>query len=485
MNRFSPTWLAGLSLAALWIGACSQGSDLMQPEDRAPARQWIAGDHHIHSRFSVGWDRSKNPPKPIVAGDAIYPIPMNALMGKFYGLGWMVATDHGGPNHSKVSADLAYPELLMSRDSVPEVIQFFGMELDTPGADHSSLIVPHSAHEAGDLVTIEYGWAKNETFPVDKTRNTEAKMIEALTFMRDMELPPLIFANHPSRSAPKGGGYGSDDPAELRAWNDTAPQVAVGMSGAPGHQASPLRRDGSINPKGSRAGYGNRPTRGGYDQMTSVLGGFWDSMLGEGRRWWITASSDSHINWREGGGDFWPGEYCKTYVWAEQDYEDILDGLRNGRMFVTTGDLICRLSVEVFALPKSAAIGGELLHATDEEVTVQIRLQQPRVPNAHGDWPKLRRVDLIVGEVHGVAADANTDHNPTTKVVKRFTEADWLRVGDEIFLNYELPPSQSDRYLRVRGTNTQELEPSEDPKGEDPWSDLWFYSNPIFLTVVE
>ena len=33
----------------------------------------------------------------------------------------------------------------------------------------------------------------------------------------------------------------------------------------------------------------------------------------------------------------------------------------------------------------------------------------------------------------------------------------------------------------MRGTNGSELEPEPDPRGEDPWSDLWFYSNPIFL----
>lgn len=38
-------------------------------------------------------------------------------------------------------------------------------------------------------------------------------------------------------------------------------------------------------------------------------------------------------------------------------------------------------------------------------------------------------------------------------------------------------------YLRVRGTSTQELEPLPDPVGEDPWADLWFYSNPIFFTL--
>jgi hypothetical protein len=36
-------------------------------------------------------------------------------------------------------------------------------------------------------------------------------------------------------------------------------------------------------------------------------------------------------------------------------------------------------------------------------------------------------------------------------------------------------------YIRVRGTSGAELEPAPDPDGEDPWSDLWFYANPIFL----
>ena len=64
---------------------------------------WLAGDHHIHSRYSVGWNRDVDPPTPVRGGDAIYPIHMNALMGKYFGLSWTVATDHGGPNHSKAN----------------------------------------------------------------------------------------------------------------------------------------------------------------------------------------------------------------------------------------------------------------------------------------------------------------------------------------------------------------------------------------------
>ena len=128
-------------------------------------KRWLAGDHHVHSQFSVGWDRSVTPPKPVPGGDAVNPIPDNASLARKYGLSWMVTTDHGGPNHSKVNRDLAYPELLVSRKQVPEVVQFYGMELNTPAADHSSLIIPHTSDEREVLFKLEKGFDKNESFP--------------------------------------------------------------------------------------------------------------------------------------------------------------------------------------------------------------------------------------------------------------------------------------------------------------------------------
>ena len=65
-----------------------------------------------------------------------------------------------------------------------------------------------------------------------------------------------------------------DDPAELRDWNDAAPDIAVGMAGAPGHQAATLNQDSTLRPR-PRGGYGKFPTMGGFDQMTAKLGGFW------------------------------------------------------------------------------------------------------------------------------------------------------------------------------------------------------------------
>ncbi len=470
----------GLMAVTILAGACAPRS---APSAEDGDRAWRAGDHHIHSRYSVGYADSTTPPTPIIGGAAEYPIPMNAVMARRFGLDWMVATDHGGPLHSRVNLELAYPELLLSREAVPEVIQFFGMEFDTPGADHSSLIIPHSHDEAERLHDIEEGFAKWDAFPVDPSRDTEPRMVEALTYMRDLDQPPVLIANHPSRSAPGLGEYGLDAPAELREWNDAAPEVAVGMAGAPGHQAAALVRDGAATRMRRRGGYGNHPTMGGFDQMTARLGGFWDSMLGEGRRWWITANSDSHLNWREGGVDFWPGEYSKTYVLARKSHEDILEGLRAGRVFVTTGDLISELYVTADAMdgPASASIGGTLRVREGGDVRVTIRFLDPATPNHRGDSPEVARVGLVLGEVRGPVADRSADTNPSTRVLARFAREDWIREGPFWTVAYVVTDLTGGAYVRVRGTSSDELEPEPDPAGEDPWTDLWFYSNPIFL----
>ncbi|MEX0963764.1 MAG: hypothetical protein WDZ52_06965 [Pseudohongiellaceae bacterium] len=443
--------------------------------------RWIAGDHHIHSRYSVGWDRTQNPPTPILGGDAIYPTHMNALMAKYYGLGWMVTTDHGGPNHSQVNLERAYPELLQSRLVVPEVIQFYGMEFDTPGADHSSVIIPHTHDEAERLHSIESQFSKREPWPENPDWDTEPRMLEALRFMRDLPYAPVVIAHHPSRSAPGERDYGLDSPQELRAWNDTAPNIAIAMEGAPGHQARALNPDGSLDPEGARGAYGNHPTMGGFDQMTAIVGGFWDSMLAEGRNWWITANSDSHVHYSEGGSDFWPGEYSKTFVWAAKNHDDILQGIRGGRVFVTTGDLISELYVSASAAGVQAHIGGSLTVAADSPVDITIRFLDPNTANYHGENPAVTRVDLIIGEIQGQTQDPASDSHTPARVAARFSPAQWQQDGDYMVINYRIDALAGDQYIRVRGTNTHQLEPELDPRGEDPWSDLWFYSNPVSL----
>lgn len=453
--------------------------------------RWLAGDHHIHSRFSVGYDDRTNPPTPVIGADAVYPMPMNAIMARRHGLSWMVATDHGGPNHSKVNHDHAYPELKASREAVPEVLQFFGMELNSPGADHSSIIVPTGADEAERVHQLEHMFDAREQFPLDPARNTEPKMIEALKAMDAQQPKPVVFAHHPSRSATGIGQYGLTTPGELRNWNDAAPDVAIGMEGAPGHQAGVQARqrfpvpgqDRNLAEARARGAYGKAPTMGGFDQMTARVGGFWDSMLGEGRRWWITANSDSHVHWTDGGADFWPGEYSKTYVFAEPTYASVLSGLRAGRIFVTTGDLVSELEVKAEAAGASAFIGGVLQVQRGADVAITIRFRDPDTRNANGDNPTVARVDLIRGLVNKRGAARENDSNPSARVEARFEDAQWTRDGDFSVIRYVLKGVNHSGYIRVRGTNTSEAEPQPDQPGESPWQDLWFYSNPVFIQL--
>lgn len=217
--------------------------------------------------------------------------------------------------------------------------------------------------------------------------------------------------------------------------------------------------------------------------MTARLGGLWDSMLGEGRRWWITANSDSHVHWKEGGADFWPGEYSKTYVYAQKNHDDILNGIREGRVFVTLGDLISELYITVEGGHHTAEIGGAIHVSPGQDIEVTIRFKEPESENAWGQKPSVSRVDLIIGEVSGPVTDRDTDSNPSTKVLQRFYPEDWKEERAYKVIRFTLPKLNNSSYIRIRGTNGVELEPEVDEIGENPWADLWFYSNPIFIEI--
>ncbi|MBM62571.1 MAG: phosphoesterase [Acidobacteria bacterium] len=476
-------WLLALMFAGLVLSITGQ------------ERVWLAGDSHIHSHWSSGYDRSVSPPLAIKGRDAAYSTPRNAAMARQFGLRWMVTTDHGGPNHSQLNLTRAYSELTLSRRLVPELLQFYGMELNMPGMDHHTLIIPQTEDEARILFEIESRFDANEDWalPRNPRRNSESLRSAALNHIRQLEPLPLLFANHPSRSALGRGRYGLDEPWELRGNNDVAPEVYRGMEGAPGHQAATLSASSGIQGRGRgfRGGYRNpgAHTLGGFDQMTAVVGGLWDALLGEGRRFWIIASSDSHFHYSDPvrpGSDFWPGEFHKTYVRAHPTYDDVLDGLRQGRVFVSAGGLVTELDIAVLGpAGGEAGIGETLLLNPVDDVRVRVRFRDPAGANHGGQNPSVQRVDLIMGEVTRSGVDPNSDRNLSTRVVRRFTPADWQREGEFGLIETTLSGSAQDRYLRVRGTSGEHAEPLMDEPGEDPWDDLWFYSNPIFLDVNE
>jgi hypothetical protein len=484
MNKKQLGFTCGMALLS---ASCQQVQPISNQEQ---GKSWLAGDHHVHTHYSVKWDNSVFPPAPILGGDAKYSIPLNAQMASHYGLSWMVITDHGGPNRAKLALEQAYPELVASRKALPHILQFYGMEFDvpgnSPGGRHASFIMPHRPSEAEQLYQIESRYNGRQGVPPGPEKAEDAFMLQALKAMDALPDKPLLLVNHPARLATGFRQYNKVTPEQLRDWQDTAPEVVIGMSGAEGHQAATLKADGSQDQTAIRGEYPDYPTMGGYDQMTARLGGVWDSLLSEGRHWWVTGVSDSHGHYTDGWADFWPGQYAKTYVYADKNYDSIFAALKAGQVFVTTGDLVDALFVEVAiqGSDKVATAGQTLNVSADDELVLRVRFRDPNSNNGGGFNPQVQRVDLIRGFIKGSNQNRNSDEALDTRVAKRWYAADW-QVKDG-FSTVELPLgkfSQS-QYLRLRGTNNKtELEPEADAKGENPWHDLWFYSNPVFIKV--
>ena len=92
-------------------------------------------------------------------------------------------------------------------------------------------------------------------------------------------------------------------------------------------------------------------TYGGAGIYIAQVGGLWDNLLADGRRFFNFDSSDFH----NAPSDFWPGEYEKTYVMVKDangdgvyTQEDVINGLRSGNSFSVHGDLIDELDFRVF-----------------------------------------------------------------------------------------------------------------------------------------
>ena len=479
--------------------------------------QWLAGDHHVHTQYSA---------------DGMYRVIDHARHARAYGLDWLVITDHGGREHSRIGVDTVHPEIMAARAELPDLLVFQGLEWNIPNADHGTVFVSPGPNEVVVLKEFEQMFDRSLMPPTNTPAQNEAMAVAGITFLgervreRQVEAA-LMLANHPSHK-------GLDSPHELRNWHDADPSVAIGMEGAPGHQASAIPKPHGFGRV--RGYYYHHPTAasfpgyplesyrswGGFDWMTSTVGGMWDSLLAEGRCWWITASSDSHTvhldsarpnpdsdfaaNGRNDdplysqepavGGDFWPGFYSRTHVGAtEFGYRAVMDGMRAGRIWVDHGGLVESIDARVRvtgAGPGSGAIlGGTLTAQRGTPVELALEIKLPTTPNWAQFIPRVARVDLILGQVTGPAADRGAVAAPQTRVVTSFEVSPGAR---ELSVCFALGPVDQPYYLRLRGTDGNRTQvglmgagvdpcgPAMDVEGDqDPWTDLWFYTNPIWV----
>ncbi len=521
---------AGAGAMSVFGGApafADQAASRPDPEAGQPL-VYLAGDHHIHTQAS---------------SDALYRVADQARRGAEFGLDWMVITDHGGLTHSKLGVVNVNPDVRAARSENPRALLFQGLEWNIPAAEHATVFVAPGDNEVSVLQQFEKDYdgvvkgATDGTTGGPVTAANEALAIAGLQFLAAQKASgtvadALMLANHPARK-------GLDSPHEVRAWRDATDGIAIGMEGAPGHQAAAIPGPG--HETNGRGFYDNAPsstsfpayplesyvTYGGFDWMTATVGGLWDSLLAEGRPWWITANSDSHTVYNDtlvrgafnpgdtfdtlgrypnpvdGGvplptqGDFFPGQYSRTHVGAgSYGYLQVMDGLRKGRVWVDHGQLIEGLSAQVKAKNPGlapATLGGVATVKRGGDVVLTITIDTADRPNNAGFLPALNRVDVIRGLVTGAAADPDSFGAPTAQVVKSFDTSG--RTG-RFTLTLTLSKVRQPMYLRIRGTDGNRTRPgllgsTVDPFGPaadvrgsaDPWADLWFYANPIFVNV--
>jgi hypothetical protein len=508
---------AGLAAGGVLAGAAPAAAAPAAGGRRSNGFLWLAGDHHIHTQYS---------------SDGKYRVVDQVRQGAMYGMDWLVITDHGSATHARIGVEKVNPDIQEARAAYEDTLVFQGLEWNIPAAEHGTVFVHPGKNEVSVLKQFETDYDGSVRGASDSTPANEALAVAGLAFLgeqvrRRKVKDALMLANHPARR-------GVDSPHEIRAWRDATPashQIAVGFEGAPGHQAAGL--PAPLGPGRARGIYDNNPsansfagyppesyrTWGGFDWMTATVGGLWDSLLAEGKAWWITANSDSHQVYADtavrgpggdfnangryedpvyGGkiditqGDYWPGYYSRTHVGADGfSYAAVMDGIRAGRIWVDHGQLISGLDVRVSGGSRWATLGGALHVKKGTHVKLTADVALAGGPNFAGFLPTLARVDVIQGDVTGPVSDPDTFTAPTAKVVQSY---EVNKATGTVRLTFDLGRVDRPVYLRLRGTdgNRNGVGPNGaavDPNGPlldvvgdaDPWRDLWFYSNPVWV----
>ncbi|WP_057913600.1 hypothetical protein [Peribacillus muralis] len=518
LHKFKSITALALSLTILSQGLPVAAIEAGDNNQTNSGGRWMKGEFHAHTAQSDDTQQS----------------PLKSVLDKAfdkYDMDWMAISDHlrmstrddegntipGGPiplSQGIIQYQAPKIKQLQETGKYRNKIIFSGFEWDMPTYEHLSIgIVGDQAGSAKSLKAgnqFEYLFTDRDEKMFDpadvavwkaqdqRAYTTREDARKALGWLeKNYKKTSYVLLNHPSRKRV----YTISD---FRDFNNIAPNVVFGFEGMPGNQMEPDRGGLNLTTPENR-------TYGGSDYMLAKLGGTWDALLGEGRRFWNFANSDSHFEISDNrlySSGYWPGKYSKNYTWINgSTMQSVLDGMRSGKSFSVFGDLINALDFQVASSNRKAEMGGVLKVNEGQMVKITIRFKSPK-KNNNGDRVQVDHVDLISGDVTGKTvpgtATYSKDTNDTTKVVKRFTSKDWKtdRAGYNV-ISYKVKANK-DQYFRLRGTNLGVNVPGETSNGEpliDPktdiednetrfgqinkrnYKDLWFYSNPIFVSV--
>ena len=516
-------------------------------------QRYVTGDFHQHTTYT----------------DGSYTMGYMMEKNNYFGLDWWANSEHGGGfsrwgtvdgldlgtsvtwNNTGIVlqgkangnnmwrwqslTDWSFRDVLLYRRLFPDRLIIQAYEMNMPTHEHASMGVIGNQFNASRpdvkaLALFEYLFDANDGDDSQPFGTTETKMtttnhlkaVAAVAWLQNRyPLESWVIPAHPERYRYSGStGWNIE---HFRDLNNAAPDVFFGFESFPGHQMAANR--------GEYGGVANRPphgsyglcTYGGCGWMSAKVGGLWDALLSEGRRFWLFSSSDCHNN-ETGAGDFFPGEYQKTYTYVTAlNAQAVVNGLRSGNTWIVSGDLIDSLQFTV-----ETATMGQTAQTGNGKATITVRVHNPQTPN-HNRYsayttPLLDHFDLIEGVVSGKItppstppADGKTGYSDaykcdtvsTTRVIARFgrtaAAADpngipttlWTSEGNGYYSAvYEVDvPQNATRYYRLRGTNLALNTANETDAAGNPlpdslmapnnavkaFADLWFYSNPLYV----
>lgn len=410
----------------------------------------------------------------------------------------------------------AFDWITVLRDQFPDKEIMTGMEWNVPGHEHASTGCIENNGKC--IAEFEYLFDNNDTdttgpamvpsliWPgkiLSSTYTTangypdyslaldlnalHNKTIAGLKWLDDNH-PTTAWVNpaHIERAGCAVGGYSI---AAIRDMNDTAQTVFFGFEGMPGHQKATNRGEFSATACGGGS-------YGGAGTYIAAVGGVWDNLLADGRKFFNFVSSDFHMT----RDDFYPGEYARTYVKVKHNnkrdgddthkakgenekddddantQQDILDGMRSGNALSVHGDIISRLDFEVRKGEESATMGETLTVKNGQKITVRIRFKSPATNNCQAGvnasagyvcaTPSVHHVQLIQGRINPtkaskLLADGVTPNpafnaiDPTVaSVVKTFDASSWENDDDGFTsMTFKVAKVESDMFFRIRGTN--------------------------------
>ncbi|HVA51770.1 MAG TPA: VanZ family protein [Pirellulales bacterium] len=372
MNINRAITAALLSLAAMLASAgCGRlsidaaGAKFGRQIEWAGRGVWLKADTHTHTKFS----------------DGAHTVAEVADQAARYGCDVLAITDHA--DRDLAAGTHEYIEAINeARRQHPDLVLLAGLEWNIPpygGDEHVVVLVPPGPAQGLTLADF-----KARFDDLGREQHDAALADEALEWLAsqaaDDGVQPVAVYEHPGRKRESGNQI-LGDVRRWRAVND----ILVGLSGAPGHQG--------MNPNGA---YKSRlKTVRRWDPTVANVGDAWDTLLEKGIDVWAAyAPSDFHDEAADGLGDYWPGQFSETWLYApDRTPQGALRALRAGSFFGVHGHIVreVELSVEAEGLPRAAVAGESIEVPTGTQVTVTLRCQLP-----DKDWSgRANRIDLV------------------------------------------------------------------------------------------